>query len=385
MTTLKIKPWNDNFQKRYDAVFNFLTKKHNLNYNKDNFLIGNKKQVFKLINENSEWSDGTKESYLLAMGRWLNNRNDKRGAKMFGEAGIALKHKRDEQEGHNTLDEKELDNFRHHDYFVNLINAMKEQSQRGNQTQLQNMKYLLLVILTYQPPLRTSFYNSALIISQKKENDGLNNFVLINRRGGFVKAQFIVNKDKASNYKMYKMNKNLAYIDVSEEATKAINESLINFPRNFLFELNDKPVAQSTLLNWLRDISGVPKIDIDIMRSSYITWYHETHPKYIDREKLSKVMRHSQSTALKNYKKVFNNIKEPEEQLLNCNQLMAQKEIQIRELQNKLSSYEENKPDQLHFNKMKRDVLFQLNKYKRTPRQSTLDKYNIKIVDGKYI
>jgi hypothetical protein len=385
MPKLIAKPWNDNFQKRYDAIYNFLTNKRNLTLNKDNFLIGNKKEVFKLITENKDWSDGTKESYLLACARWLNNHNDKRGAKMFGEAGIAIKIKRDEQEGHNTLDAKEVENFRHHQYFVDLIEAMKERSQLGNQTQLQNMKYLLLVILTYQPPLRTSFYTSALVISQKKENDNLNNFVLINRRGGHLKVQFIVNKDKASNYKTYKMNKNLSYIDVSEEASKAINESLVNFPRNHLFEINEKPITQSTLLNWLREITGVSKIDIDIMRSSYITWYHETHPKYIDRDKLSKVMRHSQATALRNYKKVFDVAQEPEEELKNCNQIMAQKELQIRDLQNKLTAYEEAKPDQLHFRKMRRDVIFQLNKFKRTPRQATVDRYDIKIVEGKYV
>lgn len=95
-------------------------------------------------------------------------------------------------------------------------------------------------------------------------------------------------------------------------------------------------------------------------------------------------MRHSQATALRNYKKVFNVAKEPEVELKNCNQIVAQKELQIRDLQNKLTTYEETKPDQLHFRKMRRDVIFQLNKFKRTPRQSTIDKYDIKIVDGKY-
>lgn len=379
------KPWNTNFQKRYDAIYNFLTKKQNLVLNKDNFLIKNKKQIFKLINENDNWSEGTKESYLLACSRWLNNNNDKRGAKMFGEAGIAIKHKRDEQEGHNMLDGKEQENFRHHQYFVDLIDAMKERSELGIQTQLQNMKYLLLVLLTYQPPLRTSFYNSALIISQNKENDELNNFVLLIRRGSSVKAQFIVNKDKASNYKTYKMNKKLSIIDVSVEATKAINESVLNFPRHHLFEINNKAISQSTLLNWLREITGVPKIDIDIMRSSYITWFHETHPKYIDRDKLSKVMRHSQTTALKNYRKVFDNTQEPEEELVSCNKLLVEKELELKELQNKLASYQDTKPDQLQYRKMRRDVIFQLNKFKRTPRQLTLDRYDIKIVDGKFI
>ena len=121
------------------------------------------------------------------------------------------------------------------------------------------------------------------------------------------------------------------------------------------------------------------------MRSSYITLFHETHPKYIDRDKLSKVMRHSQTTALKNYRKVFDNTQEPEEELVSCNKLLVEKELELKELQNKLASYQDTKPDQLQYRKMRRDVIFQLNKFKRTPRQLTLDRYDIKIVDGKYI
>lgn len=385
MTTPKVlpkKPWNDNFQKRYDAIYSFLTKKHKLQLDKDNFIKANKKLIFKLISEDKDWSEGTKESYLLAVGRYLNNINDKRGAKMFGEAGIAIKKKRDELEGNNELDAKEMDNFRHHDYFVNLINGMQERAQDGNQTETQNMKYLLLVLLTYQPPLRTSFYTSAFIIGQKKDNDGINNYILMNRRGGKAKAQYIVNKDKASNYKNFKMNKNLSIIDVSPEATTALNESLLNFPRFHLFEINGRPISQSTLLSWLREITGVAKIDIDIMRSSYITWYHEQNPRFIDREKLSKIMRHSQSTALRNYKKVFDST---QTEANDCSNIAAQKDIIIRELQTKLSVFEEQKPNQLQYNKKRRDVLFQLNKFNRKPRQATIDKYNLKSTNGKYL
>ena len=240
----------------------------------------------------------------------------------------------------------------------------------------------MLVLLTYQPPLRTSFYTSAFIIGQKKDNDGINNYVLMNRRGGKVKAQYIVNKDKASNYKNFKMNKNLSTIDVSPEATTALNESLLNFPRFHLFEINGRPISQSTLLSWLREITGVAKIDIDIMRSSYITWYHEQNPRFIDREKLSKIMRHSQSTALRNYKKVFDST---QTEANDCSNIAAQKDIIIRELQTKLSVFEEQKPNQLQYNKKRRDVLFQLNKFNRKPRQATIDKYNLKNTNGKYL
>ena len=186
-------------------------------------------------------------------------------------------------------------------YFVNLIDTLK---QDGNITITQHLKILLLTLLTYQPPLRTSFYTSALLLREKKDNDKKHNYVYINRRGS-SKVQYIINKDKASNYKVYNMNKNLSFIDVEGEAKEAIIDSYLNFPRNYLFELNNEPITDSTLLRWLRDITNVKGITIDIMRSSYITWYYETHPHYNDRDKLSKVMRHSQKTAQLNYNKVF--------------------------------------------------------------------------------
>ena len=50
------------------------------------------------------------------------------------------------------------------------------------------------------------------------------------------------------------MNKNLSFIDVEGEAKKAILNSYMNFPRNYLFEINNEPITDSTLLRWLREI-----------------------------------------------------------------------------------------------------------------------------------
>ena len=60
-------------------------------------------------------------------------------------------------------------------------------------------------MLVLQPPLRTSFYSTARFIRSKAENDKVNNFVWINRRG-MIKFNYIVNQDKASQYKVYNMN-----------------------------------------------------------------------------------------------------------------------------------------------------------------------------------
>jgi hypothetical protein len=173
------------------------------------------------------------------------------------------------------------------------------------------------------------------------------------------------------------MNKNLSFIDVEGEAKQAIIDSYMNFPRNYLFEINNEPITDSTLLRWLREISGVSGITIDIMRSSYITWYYETHPHYNDRDKLSRYMRHSQKTAQLNYNKVFT-AEHKEDDCRQTKKNLIEKEIQIKELLSKLNAYGENKLDQQNFKKRRRDVIYNLNSKGRTPRDDTLEKYDIK-------
>ena len=214
-----------------------------------------------------------------------------------------------------------------------------------------------------------------MFLRSLKDNDKKQNFIYVNLRGS-SKVQYVVNKDKASNYKIYNMNKNLSFIDVLGKAKEAILNSYAKFPRTYLFEIKGNKIGDSTLLNWLREITGVPNINIDIMRSSFITWFYERNPSYNERDKLSRLMRHSQKTAQLNYNKVFStefieeDMKETKKKLLDC-------EAEVRELKNKLDAFEKNQTDVQAFNKRRRDVLYQLNTKKRQTKKTTIDKYNI--------
>ena len=372
-TTRNKTDWTDAHQKRYNAVYGFLTNSLHLKINKDDFVnTMNKRLLFKYIMENPKWEESTKENYLFAIARKLNILKNTRQAKWFSEQAYLLQQKRGELEGQNGLDIKEQESWRPHQFFVDKIKSLK---QDANITLTQHLKILLLTLLTYQPPLRTSFYTSALFLREKDSNDKKHNYIYINRRGS-SKVQYIVNKDKASNYKVYNMNKNLSFIDVEGEAKQALLESYMNFPRNFLLEINNEKITDSTLLRWLRDITGVPGITIDIMRSSYITWFYEMHPHYNDRDKLSRLMRHSQKTAQLNYNKVFST-EQKEDTCRETRKTLIEKETQIKELINKLDAYQKNKPDDALFKKRRRDMLYNLNTKGRTPRDDTLKKYNI--------
>ena len=185
-----------------------------------------------------------------------------------------------------------------------------------------------------------------------------------------------MNKDKASNYRLYNINKNLSFIDVEGEAKTAIIESYENFPRNYLLEIDGKPITDSTVLRWLRDITGVDGITIDIMRSSYITWYYEMHPHYNDRDKLSKLMRHSQKTAQLNYQKVFTT-EQKEDNCRETKKSLVELQQELKKLNILLDAYKQNKPDEQNYKKRRRDIIYNLNIKNRSPRDDTLKKYNI--------
>ena len=95
-------------------------------------------------------------------------------------------------------------------------------------------------------------------------------------------------------------------------------------------------------------------------------------------------MRHSQKTAQLNYNKVFTAEQKEDDSRETKKQLIS-KEMQIKELLNKLNAYGENKLDQQNFKKRRRNVIYNLNTKGRTPRDDTLKKYDIKYSNGKYI
>ena len=156
---------------------------------------------------------------------------------------------------------------------------------------------------------------------------------------------------------------------IDPKLTKLVIDSYVLYPRTYLFEVNEKPISQPTLLAWLRDITKLDAIDVDIMRSSYINWYYDHNKTVGARERLAAMMRHSSATAQRNYLKVFDDASQPEK--LSDNVVELQTEI----YQLKKDCISENVGD-IKFRKKKRDVLRTMNAG-GVPRESTLNKYNI--------
>ena len=381
MEKIKMKPWTDELKKKHVWLFNYIKIKYP-DAELDTYIDKYKKYLMTLIEENPSWGDKSKESLLLMVSRFLHNNGNSRYSKIYQKRGIDFIKANNAKENENELDEKEEKYYRPHQYFVDILNATEY-----NLTNYEaHMKYLLLAIVTLQPTLRTSFYTSSTFIRTEKENDKKNNFIFITKRGK-AKIYFIVNEDKVSKTKSYAIEKaTLSKIQVvDDKLVDIILKSYETYPRQYLFEKNKTHISQNTFIQWLRDITNVDGITNDIMRSSYITWFYSQNPKYKDRENLSKQMRHSVNTASRNYNKVIESEEITKQNTAeNLNELIVKLESQKNELENKLSVYippvkdEEDLKALKHYKKKRADILYNINKKNRVPREDTLKIYDIK-------
>ena len=138
---------------------------------------------------------------------------------------------------------------------------------------------LLLSMLIFQPPVRTSFYTSCKIIRSKNDNNKINNFLLISKRGK-NSAKYIINHDKASNYKNFNMNKELSKIIIEDtRLIELLHFSYEKYNRVYLFEKNNNKMTDQQLLRMLRKITNIDKININMMRSIYVTEHYKKNIK----------------------------------------------------------------------------------------------------------
>ena len=136
--------------------------------------------------------------------------------------------------------------MRDYSYFISILDNIDYKTITDYDKHLQ---YLLLSLLIYQPPVRTSYYTSCKIIRSKKENDNVNNFLLISKRGK-DKAKYIINKDKSSNYKTYDMNKELSKIIIEDtRLIELLHFSYEKYNRVYLFEKNNNKITDLQLTN----------------------------------------------------------------------------------------------------------------------------------------
>ena len=134
-------------------------------------------------------------------------------------------------------------------------------------------------------------------------------------------------------------------------------------------------MTDQQLLSMLRQITNIDKININMMRSIYVTEHYKSNINYNSKIELANKMRHSVETAGIHYNKInesdFNN---------NNDELIIKLQKEIIELKQKITKLESENVDITNsklYNKRRNDILY-LIKLGKPVKQSTKAKYNIK-------
>jgi hypothetical protein len=374
--------WSEQHNKRYIWLFNLLSKNNN-NLNLNNYLITfNKNQLIKTIKA-FDLSISSKKVLLFMVARWIEiNKPDDPSINEIKNEAYKFKLKEDKENEKNELDNKEKENYEQLNYFINILDNIDFDNITDK---TKHYEYLILSLLILQPPLRTSFYTSAEINKDGKM-DKYKNYMWLSTNNN--KAYYYVGHDKVSNSNTYNNKEELKLIQIEDpKLVHIIYKSVEKFPRKYLFEISGKPMNHQTLIKYLRNITKIIKIDINMLRSIYITDKYN-YKSYGEKNELAKKMRHSVNTASINY---FKLLKQPKQNGENELILELQKDnnnlkYKVNELTSLLSKFKSNEQDP-EYKKKRRDIIYRANNDGFKPKEDTKLKYDIKYdeITNKYI
>jgi hypothetical protein len=350
-------------EKRYKWFFNLFSKT-NKNITLENYF--SKIGLFEDFILNLDLGMKSKEAFYFMISRKSLIENDMFNFEKFKKLGIEQIVKYDEIEN-NELDEKEKINFRDNKYFLKIIKNFNFEKEIVYE---EHLKILLLMILVLTPPLRINFYKTCMIINSRKENDGINNFIVLEKD----EIYYIVNNDKVSKHYLDEKYKKI--VIENKELKDYLRFSILKFNRKYLFEnlKTKKEFSNNSLLKFLREISNVELINFDIMRSSYISSFYLKYGRFKDREKLSFSMRHGIITAQKNYLKIFEEESIVKNNIIHkLNDIIEKKDLEDFDVVEKIEN--------VNYKKKRNDIIYRINKKNVIPKPSTLILYKIKFND----
>lgn len=158
-----------------------------------------------------------------------------------------------------------------------------------------NQDLLLLSLYSLIPPNRNEI-SELIIITDMRDNDKVNDFILITDD----EIKIILNKEK-------KKHKAIE-IDITGELEEIIRESHLRFPRPYLItNYNDKNklISYDGIYKRFREIFYDNRISINAIRSSYLSYLNNKGMTISDKKKLAIQMRTGVKTIDMNYIKII--------------------------------------------------------------------------------
>lgn len=338
----------------YQMLLKRVYYQYEIQPNYKTFLITNYEDIIKLINNYEKWSDNSKQAIFFMLSKVYKLLDKPNIAKITSGEGFKLKQQIEEEKKDNIMNDTEKYSYIPHEQLIDIFNKL----EFGKTLKTHYLK-LLLGLLILQPPLRTDFYISCKIINNIYLNNGVNNYLLINDKDCY----YIVNQDKVTKH----TNKPKIIHISNLKLINLLKQSIKLYPRERLFE-NSKggKLTEEQILKLLRKATAQPQITVSMLRSNYITWYYKNNSSLKAREKLAEQMRHTSSTAHLNYHK-----EQP-----------IETKDELKEFKFKMDNLFEQKQNKLKYNKMRRDILYTILKNNSIPKESTINKYNLELVQG---
>jgi len=249
---------------------------------------------------NHKYVDTSKRDHLSVLSVILRHRRLKTLSEKYNTESREYGTKAEKVERKQGFDKKELKNWvAHEDIIEKLKVVIKDHDKRPSVGR--NYRMLALAIYSLQPPIRYNLHHMEITSKPIKELLGKKLNYLQKKDGNYT---YVINDDKVQ--KKY----GPAAIPIeSKSLTELITQSLEKYPRKWLFtKISDRTTPMSILYfpKMVKSIFKLEKkvVGIDILRSSYITWFYDKYQAIAARDDLAKKMRHSRSIAESNYRKI---------------------------------------------------------------------------------
>lgn len=297
---------SDNYKKHFDVLLKILKKDC---YIKNDIDELSKEQLEEII-QNYNRCDDWKEQKLYAIGHYYKSIENNENYYYFFNLGKEYTKKLNEKEKHNLQSENEKKYFMS---YVELNELKKFYSDYKNNLELMN-RFLLLSMLTDQPPLRTSTYYTMKLIIDNENNiilDKKTNYIFVRNDNANYSGYYYIQNDKHSNNTHIKKKRaqnndenDEGKIEISHVLAENIYKSyFIKQRENMFYSINN----YHDMISLLRRTTKNEGLTFNMCRSAYKNHFHIIHNKntsVLEKELLAKQMRHSTSTAEINYYKV---------------------------------------------------------------------------------
>lgn len=221
----------------------------------------------------------------------FSEKGEEKKAEFWKEKGAESGKMVKDKEAENKLIGSEKDKWKSQEQIMDIMNQIKLI------TWTDRNRFMILALCTYQPPLRKSVYAGLKFLFNEKKNNKKDNYILLMKN---VPSYYIINNDKVSRHEKFQTPESM-FIPIEN---KSLVQALWNFynfkKREYVFvKDNGMPYTINSFTKLL--LEDPFNLNFNILRSSYITHFYNTHNNYKDRESLARKMRHSGNVAYLNY------------------------------------------------------------------------------------